>query len=538
MLFTYLGPPGTGKTTWLARQIRRSVERWGPNKVLVASLTTTAASEIVGRGIPVARENVGTLHALCYRILARPPLFHTRLSEFNADTGFSLTGGAGTVDDLQGDLSGTGADDKLFEEISIYRLSLEPEEDMPERLVDLHRAIEAWKDAHGVIDYTDMILHALEAFPTHPADPAAIYYDEAQDGSPAELALIKQWGQHAEACVICGDEDQTLYAWRGASVEAFLSFSEEKRVLSTTWRLPYRVWEYADRWVRQIRVRAEKEYRPKDDAEAGVVERCLARRGSIGPIIDHVAKNPSASVMILATCGYMLSPVLAALRKAGVPFWNPYRRTNGAWNPIVRGDGRVITAADRVVAFLQNSELAEEPRLWTWAELHSWIDPLNAAVLIRGAKATIKAKAEADPGGTPGVMKLEALLGPRVLAHAEAGDLSWYSENTLKAKRNPIEYAADIALRRGAKALTEDPRVVVGTVHSVKGGEADDVFILPDLSRKAWTQYALNFTDEINRTFYVAITRAKRGVYLCTPTDRATVRWLPIEKGQTNEAPF
>ena len=49
--------------------------------------------------------------------------------------------------------------------------------------------------------------------------------------------------------------------------------------------------------------------------------------------------------------------------------------------------------------------------------------------------------------------------------------------------RNRIRFPADIAAMRGPRAAGQAPQVVVGTIHSVKGGEADVVYLFPDLSR-------------------------------------------------------
>jgi superfamily I DNA/RNA helicase len=65
------GPPGTGKTTTLSRQIRRAAERYGSDAVVVGSFTRAAARELVSRDLPLDEGQVGTLHALCYRQLER-----------------------------------------------------------------------------------------------------------------------------------------------------------------------------------------------------------------------------------------------------------------------------------------------------------------------------------------------------------------------------------------------------------------------------------------------------------------------------------
>ncbi len=60
---TYLviGPPGTGKTTFLAKQVRKIVDEGG--RSMVCSLTNTAAQEVASRDLPVSEDLVGTLHS-------------------------------------------------------------------------------------------------------------------------------------------------------------------------------------------------------------------------------------------------------------------------------------------------------------------------------------------------------------------------------------------------------------------------------------------------------------------------------------------
>jgi hypothetical protein len=54
--------------------------------------------------------------------------------------------------------------------------------------------------------------------------------------------------------------------------------------------------------------------------------------------------------MLLASCSYMLRPLIGALRKRGVAFHNPYRKSNGFWNPL--GVTRRNSAANRLSALL------------------------------------------------------------------------------------------------------------------------------------------------------------------------------------------
>jgi superfamily I DNA/RNA helicase len=63
----------------------------------------------------------------------------------------------------------------------------------------------------------------------------------------------------------------------------------------------------------------------------------------------------------------------------------------------------------------------------------------------------------------------------------------------------------------------------VGTIHSVKGGEADVVYLFPDLSQAGAAQYASMGTarDAVIRQFYVGATRAREKLYVCGPVGRA-----------------
>src|SRR3990172_381244 len=85
------GPPGTGKTSYLSRQIERAIDGHGIGKVLVASFTKTAALEICERAGIKRHAYAGTLHALCYRQIGHPTPAETKTAEWNAWTKSSGT---------------------------------------------------------------------------------------------------------------------------------------------------------------------------------------------------------------------------------------------------------------------------------------------------------------------------------------------------------------------------------------------------------------------------------------------------------------
>jgi DNA helicase-2/ATP-dependent DNA helicase PcrA len=72
------------------------------------------------------------------------------------------------------------------------------------------------------------------------------------------------------------------------------------------------------------------------------------------------------------------------------------------------------------------------------------------------------------------------------------------------------------ALRRG-ESITAPPRVKIGTIHSVKGGECDHCAILLDMARQTYDGYQGSSEEDEHRTFYVGVTRAKESVHFIEP---------------------
>ena len=83
--YRIFGPPGTGKTTNLTRQIRRAVNRFGKDSVLVTSFSRAAAAELAGQDLPVSPDRVGTLHSHCWHALGRPEIAEVHVEEWNRE---------------------------------------------------------------------------------------------------------------------------------------------------------------------------------------------------------------------------------------------------------------------------------------------------------------------------------------------------------------------------------------------------------------------------------------------------------------------
>ena len=64
--------------------------------------------------------------------------------------------------------------------------------------------------------------------------------------------------------------------------------------------------------------------------------------------------------------------------------------------------------------------------------------------------------------------------------------------------------------------ISQTPRITLSTIHGAKGGEADNVLLLPDITKSALDHNDID-PDELHRLFYVAVTRAKKALHILEP---------------------
>ncbi len=186
---------------------------------------------------------------------------------------------------------------------------------------------------------------------------------------------------------------------------------------------------------------------------------------------------------------------------------------------------------DRLEAFLRpDAETwGEEATFWRRSDVARWGGVLGAKEsLARGAKKLIQAMKGDYNSLHPD--ELAALLTPETWAELE--DLPFFADRAesiqavrwwlsrIQAKdRSKYDYPARVHEMHGGRVLREKPKIVIGTGHSLKGSEGDIIFVFPEVSEAGWTSWVTDRDgrDGIIRLFYVMLTRAKEGVYLCQP---------------------
>ncbi len=245
-----LAGAGTGKTRVLTTRFAHILltRRAFPNQVLAVTFTNKAAREMRERvgailGQPAEGLWLGTFHALCARMLRRHASLVGLQSNFTIlDTDDQLrllkqVMEVGRIDPKR------WAPPALMAVIQRWKdRGLTPDRVTPAEDTDfanghakaLYAAYQARLAALNTADFGDLLLHMAEILRSHP-DVLAQYHrsfryilvDEYQDTNLIQylwLRLLAQ--QHKNICCV-GDDDQSIYSWRGAEVENILRFEQD-----------------------------------------------------------------------------------------------------------------------------------------------------------------------------------------------------------------------------------------------------------------------------------------------------------------------
>lgn len=525
------------KTTYLSNVIRSTALARGSENVLAASFTVTAAQELAGRNLPIPKNQLGTLHSLAYRSIDAPPVAEERLEEWNkAHPALALTvkpGAKTNLDDgapVEASDDGATEGDALLSEMDIYRNRMIDRSLWKPAVRSFAEKWSEWKRAEGVIDFVDMIEIALADVAAAPGNPQVGFVDETQDLSAVELALVRKWGTRMERLVLAGDDDQAIYRFRGATPDAFLDPpvpEEDKKVLAQSFRVPASVHRVAEHWVARLSRREPKVYLPRE--EEGDVRHMPLQFAAPGELVAAAAEAAErGTVMILGSCSYMLDPIKHELRRQGLPFHNPYRRKRGDWNPLARRANQV-SSADRLLAYLIIDErmFGEASRLWTGHDVRRWVHVLKTqGVFRRGAKTAVADLPDRELSYT----EVASLFDDEVeLEQCVTPSVEWFERHLQAGVRKGMEFPIAVVKKRGGAVLLEEPRIVLGTIHSTKGAQADTVLLLPDLSLRGALEWNSpgERQDSVVRQFYVGMTRAKRELVVC---DASSPRAISVEQ--------
>ncbi|KFE34500.1 ATP-dependent DNA helicase Rep [Thioclava atlantica] len=245
-----LAGAGTGKTSALTARIAHLIHtgRAQPNEILAVTFTNKAAREMkerVGRHLGGAIEGMpwlGTFHSVCVKLLRR----HAELVGLKSN--FTILDTDDQIRLLKQLISAANIDEKRWPARQLAGLidgwknrALTPEKvsgretaAFNNRGSELYAAYQDRLKTLNAVDFGDLLLHMVTIFQTH-ADVLAQYQrwfryilvDEYQDTNVAQYMWLRLLAQgHKNICCV-GDDDQSIYGWRGAEVGNILKFEKD-----------------------------------------------------------------------------------------------------------------------------------------------------------------------------------------------------------------------------------------------------------------------------------------------------------------------
>lgn len=245
-----LAGAGTGKTRVLTTRLSHllALGNARPWNVLAVTFTNKAAREMKERvaGIvgPAAEQVwLGTFHALCARILRR----HAELVGLRSN--FTILDADDQVRLLKQVLQAEGVDDKRWPARAVMgvlqrwkdrgltpdRIGIAEAGDMAGgKLQEIYRQYQERLVTLNAADFGDLLLHCLTLFQTRPEvleqyqkQFRYILVDEYQDTNVAQYLWLRLLAQsHKNICCV-GDDDQSIYGWRGAEIGNILKFEKD-----------------------------------------------------------------------------------------------------------------------------------------------------------------------------------------------------------------------------------------------------------------------------------------------------------------------
>ena len=478
MIRKILGPPGTGKTTKLLKYVKTFLKLGTPiDKIGYFAFTTKAANEAIDRMLDAypqyQRKDLKyfrTLHSLAFTRLGLKKS-EVLQDEHYEDIGRKLGIEVTVYSNGEEKTGFVDSDSEYFNLINAARIkgvSIEEEynTDMYSEEIDKHQLqilkdeLDNYKESFKLVDFTDMIekFNVAELCPKYDV----VFVDEAQDLSPVQWKMYDILKNNSKHVILAGDDDQAIYGWAGADVKRFQDEPAKDIVLPQSYRVPQQIQSIADKILSQIpnerRIKKQWSARP----EQGNVHYVMN--------IDDVPLY-EGNWLILARTNDRLIKLKPHLQEMAIYYQFKGRKSYRArlyksiqdYTRWTNGDKLSLSEIKDLFEFLEEKEPTEERMYdlfeWGYSRTQRWFDVFKA-----------------DP---------EECLYIREM------------------------------LREGEE-LSKPARVQLSTIHAAKGGEAENVLLILDNTKKIREAIEKSWekADEEQRVWYVGVTRTKQNLYI------------------------
>jgi DNA helicase II / ATP-dependent DNA helicase PcrA len=587
-----LAGAGSGKTRVLTTRIAALIDRHGvpPERIFAVTFTNKAAGEMKERIGKLLRRNpsglwIGTFHSLSARLLRREAEllgFSRQFTIYDEDDRLSL---------IRRLMEQRGHSTKLFPPRAVQALISSAKNRMTppaelaagasfDRLAqvaaDVYEAMGPALRAANAMDFDDLLLHPLELFRRHPDRLRAyqerfsfLLVDEFQDTNRAQYEMIRRLGAGGNVSAV-GDDDQSIYGWRGADVRNMQDFLRDfpgTRLvrLEENYRSTQTVLDAANGVIAENRGRIGKTLRTRrKGGESVTVLAAADERDEAEWIVREFQRRSAAGewqfgeMAVLYRTNAQSRALEEAFRRAGVPY-----RLVGAISFYERREVKDLLAYLRLVANPADDEaflraisvprrgLGETSLATLGRSAAGWRRPLletaRMADRVPELRPNVREAFRAFAGLIDGMAVRAARLAPAevleemvraidyesvLLAEGPEGAdrwenvrellasaADWSEEVTDESEGTPLErFLAEAALLASADTVVgREDGVTLMTLHTAKGLEWPVVAMtgmeqgLFPLARAEEEQDGL---EEERRLCYVGLTRAKDKLYL------------------------
>jgi len=249
-----LAGAGSGKTRVITHRIAYLIQERGvsPDSILAVTFTNKAAKEMAERVEKIlghstlAQPTLATFHSFCVRVLRRD-IEALRIGNVGLTRTFAIYDETDQQAVVKSALKRLGIDDKqLKPRVALGRISwaknhmIDPQEyflastnPMEEKIAHIFEIYKKELAKANALDFDDLLLETVrllkssaEVREKYNRKYKYLLIDEYQDTNRPQYELMKLLGKHGNVCVV-GDEDQSIYSWRGADIKNILEFEKD-----------------------------------------------------------------------------------------------------------------------------------------------------------------------------------------------------------------------------------------------------------------------------------------------------------------------